>query len=88
MFPCGRGGIGIRARLRGVSLTGYGFKSRRPHCVTTLISIGDRGCDFFGFMPLCHFVMLCRSVEKGQIICPKKTETDELDHPDAGQFSG
>ena len=28
---CGRGGIGIRARLRGVSVTGYGFKSRRPH---------------------------------------------------------
>ncbi len=33
-FPCsvcGRGGIGIRARLRGVSSNGYGFKSRRPH---------------------------------------------------------
>ena len=28
---CGRGGIGIRARLRGVSSNGYGFKSRRPH---------------------------------------------------------
>ena len=28
---CGRGGIGIRARLRGVSGNGYGFKSRRPH---------------------------------------------------------
>ena len=28
---CGRGGIGIRVRLRGVSVTGYGFKSRRPH---------------------------------------------------------
>ena len=27
----GRGGIGIRARLRGVSGNGYGFKSRRPH---------------------------------------------------------
>ena len=30
-FVCGRGGIGIRARLRGVSGNGYGFKSRRPH---------------------------------------------------------
>ncbi len=29
--PRGRGGIGIRARLRGVFLTEYGFKSRRPH---------------------------------------------------------
>ena len=28
---CGRGGIGIRARLRGVFLTEYGFKSHRPH---------------------------------------------------------
>ena len=28
---CGRGGIGIRVRLRGVSVTGYGFKSHRPH---------------------------------------------------------
>ena len=27
----GHGGIGIRARLRGVSLTGYEFKSRWPH---------------------------------------------------------
>ena len=26
-----RGGIGIRARLRGVSSNGYGFKSRRSH---------------------------------------------------------
>ena len=31
MFVRGRGGIGIRARLRGVSGNGYGFKSRRPH---------------------------------------------------------
>ncbi len=31
LFACGRGGIGIRARLRGVSGNGYGFKSRRPH---------------------------------------------------------
>ena len=31
LFVCGRGGIGIRARLRGVSGNGYGFKSRRPH---------------------------------------------------------
>ena len=31
LFLCGRGGIGIRARLRGVSGNGYGFKSRRPH---------------------------------------------------------
>lgn len=30
-FTCGRGGIGIRARLRGVSGNRYGFKSRRPH---------------------------------------------------------
>ena len=30
---CDRGGIGIRARLRGVSSNGYGFKSRRPHHV-------------------------------------------------------
>ena len=28
---CDRGGIGIRARLRGVSSNGYGFKSRRSH---------------------------------------------------------
>ena len=28
---CGCGGIGIRARLRGVSSNGFGFKSRRPH---------------------------------------------------------
>ena len=28
---CGRGGIGIRARLRGVFCKEYGFKSRRPH---------------------------------------------------------
>ena len=28
---CGRGGIGIRARLRGVFGNEYGFKSRRPH---------------------------------------------------------
>ncbi len=31
VWPRGRGGIGIRARLRGVSSNGYGFKSRRPH---------------------------------------------------------
>ncbi len=33
---CGRGGIGIRARLRGVFLTEYGFKSHRPHQSETL----------------------------------------------------
>ena len=31
MFVRGRGGIGIRARLRGVSGNGDGVKSRRPH---------------------------------------------------------
>ena len=35
LFVCGRGGIGIRARLRGVSGNGYGFKSRRPHSQTS-----------------------------------------------------
>ena len=30
-FIRGCGGIGIRARLRGVSSNGYGFKSRQPH---------------------------------------------------------
>ncbi len=37
---CGRGGIGIRARLRGVSSNGYGFKSRRPHFSRLWISTG------------------------------------------------
>ena len=37
---CGRGGIGIRARLRGVSSNGYGFKSRRPHFGPGLIRPG------------------------------------------------
>ena len=36
MFVRGRGGIGIRARLRGVSGNGYGFKSRRPHIKESL----------------------------------------------------
>ena len=34
---CGRGGIGIRARLRGVSGNGYGFKSRRPHYIQQVL---------------------------------------------------
>ena len=37
MFVRGRGGIGIRARLRGVSGNGYGFKSRRPHTQILII---------------------------------------------------
>ena len=36
MLLCGCGGIGIRARLRGVSCKGFGFKSRRPHTKTSL----------------------------------------------------
>ena len=40
---CGRGGIGIRARLRGVFLTEYGFKSRRPHCKENLEAFALRG---------------------------------------------
>ena len=45
---CGRGGIGIRARLRGVSSNGYGFKSRRPHFRDPLFSKDP--CFFVLFM--------------------------------------
>ena len=47
MFVRGRGGIGIRARLRGVSGNGYGFKSRRPH--TQILSIS--GSFFYVKIP-------------------------------------
>ena len=48
VLSSGHGGIGIRARLRGVSLTGYEFKSRWPHLDKNLDFATEPG--FFSFL--------------------------------------
>src|SRR5438876_5646747 len=44
--PCGSGGIGRRARLRGVWVKPWGFKSPLPHQITEVRARGSVGERF------------------------------------------
>ena len=71
---CGRGGIGIRARLRGVSSNGYGFKSRRPH--QNLLSFARKVFLCALFLPE-HQISLHSPPRSGDSPCNKKQAAKE-----------
>ena len=73
---CGRGGTGRRARLRGVWVTPYEFKSRRPHHHSGLSPKSEIAlfiCFRAGLAPdgICHYILIIHLIN--YIICTNCT---------------
>ena len=68
---CGSAGIGRQARLRGVCLTTYGFKSHLPHQTVEIRTLYQsvKGSDFYYILTIQILIVNLNSIKALAFFC-------------------